>query len=220
MSKAQEAMDEAMREAQRLSQMIAEEEARKTKVPDTASSTTLNDDTSESTTQGIVTPTSSQSETVAEGDTTDLGISNVPSQKPSQVGPPSPTKAAEEAHQQEVKRAFTSFDQIIPKQPPTALMSNPPPPLTLHNCKIAIFDDSAPGEKGVIKSKPTAEYLIQIEPASNHYSGWMTVRKYTDLETLHEVLRRIAAITGSAGFTEVHTALPAWKGHTKSSILE
>ncbi|KAF2272226.1 uncharacterized protein EI97DRAFT_426739 [Westerdykella ornata] len=216
-SKAQEAMDEAMREAQRLSQMIADEEARKLKEQECALTASLHDDKSESTTQGVVTPTSSQSETLGYSDAADLGISNVPAQTPSQINASSPTKA-EDSPKQEAKRAFTSFDQIVPNQPPTALMANPPPPLTLHNCKISIFDDSVPGEKGNIKSKPTAEYLIQIEPASNHYSGWMTVRKYTDLETLHEVLRRIANITGTFGFTEAHSTLPVWKGHTKSSL--
>lgn len=222
-SKAQEAMDEAMREAQRLSQMIADEEAKRLKEQQNPSTSSLNDDKSESTTQGIVTPTSSQSETLVDNDATDLGISNLPSQPSSQVGPPSPTKVAEESPKQEVQRSFTSFDQLVPNQPPTALMANAPavekpPPLTLHNAKIAIFDDAMPGEKGTIKSKPNVEYLIQIEPASHHHSGWMTARKYTDLETLHEVLRRIAAITGTFGFTESHAALPAWKGHTKASL--
>ncbi|KAF2259463.1 hypothetical protein CC78DRAFT_562631 [Lojkania enalia] len=223
-SKAQEAMDEAMREAQRLSQMIAEEDARKLRESQNASSSTLNDDHSESATQGIATPTSSQSDTLHDNDVTDLGISNVPPQSSSQVGPPSPTKAPEEPPKQEIRHAFTSFDQLVPNQPPTALMANPPPaekppPLTLHNSKISIFDDSVPGEKATIKSKPNIDYLIQIEPSSHHHSGWMTARKFIDFETLHEVLRRIAAITGTTGFTEAHSTLPAWKGHTKPSLV-
>lgn len=216
-SKAQEAMDDAMREAQRLSEMIAEENARKLREHGNTTSPSPNDDRSETTTQGMATPTSSESETLADGDVRDLGISNISSQASSQLGPPSPTKSVEEPPKQEVKRPFTSFDQIIPRESPTALNANPPP-LTLYNCKIAIFDDSAPGDKGLMKSKPMAEYLIQIEPASNHYSGWMTVRKYSDLETLHEVLRRIAPITGTTGFTEAHGDLPAWRGQTKASL--
>jgi hypothetical protein len=219
-SDAQEAMDDAMHEAQRLSQLIAEEDARrlKEKKQQNASTSTLNDDQSENTTQGIVTPTSSQSETLTENDVGDLGISALPSQSPSYVSSPSPTNQSEEAPKEESKAAFTSFDQLIQKQPPTALMATPPPPLTLHNSNIAIFDDAMPGEKTVIKSKPAAEYLIQIEPASQYHSGWMTARKYTDLETLHEVLRRIAAVAGATGFVEAHAALPSWKGHTKASL--
>ena len=221
-SQAQDAMDEAMREAQRLSQMIAEEEARKLKEQN-ASSSSLIDDKSESTTQGIVTPTSSQSETLVDNDAIDLGISNLSSRSSSQVAPASPARLPEEPPKQEIQKSFTSFDQLVPNQPPTALLANPPtiekpPPLTLHNCSISIFDDAMPGEKSIIKNKPTVEYLIQIEPSSHHHSGWMTARKYSDLETLHEVLRRIAAITGTTGFTEAHAALPVWKGHTKASL--
>lgn len=222
MSKAQEAMDDAMREAQLLSQMIAEEDAKRLKEQQgqSASTSTLNDDQSESTTQGIVTPSSSGSE--AHGDT-DLGISGLSRRSMSEAAPTSPPKASEEPPKEEAKKAFTSFDQLVLPQPPTALMDSPapaekPPPLTLHNSTMSIFDDSMPGEKGTIKSKPMAEYLIQIEPKSSHHSGWMTARKYSEFETLHEVIRRIAAITGSAAFSEAHATLPTWKGHTKASL--
>ncbi|KAF1830386.1 hypothetical protein BDW02DRAFT_534204 [Decorospora gaudefroyi] len=224
MSKAQEAMDDAMREAQLLSQMIAEEDAKRLKEQkQSTSTTTLNDDQSESTTQGMVTPTSSESEAHADIEPTDLGISGISARSLSEVSTSSPQKVSEEPPKQEPKKAFTSFDQLVLPQPPTALMDNPPPaerppPLTLHNSTMSIFDDSMPGEKGNIKNKPTAEYLIQIEPKSNHHSGWMTARKYAEFETLHEVIRRIAAITGTTGFNEAHATLPAWKGHTKASL--
>lgn len=225
-SKAQEAMDDAMREAQRLSQMIAEEDAKRLREQNaqSASTSTLNDDQSESTTQGIVTPTSSASDTHTDHDLVDLGISGLSSPPMSAVAPSPPYKSAEElAKEEETKKAFTSFDQLVLPQPPTALMDNPtpterPPPLTLHNSTMSIFDDSMPGEKGNIKSKPTAEYLIQIEPKSSHHTGWMTARKYSEFETLHEVMRRIAAITGTTGFSEAHPTLPGWKGHTKASL--
>jgi hypothetical protein len=224
-SRAQDAMDEAMREAQRLSQMIAEDDAKRVKdPPQSMSSSTLMDDQSESTTQGIVTPTSSQSETQGDNDIVDLGISNLSHHIPAHIAPSSPERTPEqEEPKQEMQRSFTSFDQIISNKPPTALLANPPPverppPLTLYNAKMSIFDDAMPGEKATIKNKPTVEYLIQIEPSSHHHSGWMTARKFTDFETLHEVIRRIAAITGTTGFTEAHPSLPAWKGHTKESF--
>ncbi|KAF3007542.1 hypothetical protein E8E13_006482 [Curvularia kusanoi] len=220
-SRAQDAMDEAMQEAQRLSRMIAEEDAKRLKSLDESTSS-LNDDQSASTTQGIVTPTSSQSEATAEGETTGLGISAPMTQSASQVAsstlPPS-TEAA--------KKGFTSFDQLLGNNPPTALLDDDdegrptqtrPPPLTLYNSTVSIFDDSMPGEKGIIRNKPNAEYLIQIEPSSHHHSGWMTARTYAEFETLHEVIRRIATITGATGFVEAHAQLPAWKGHTKPSL--
>ena len=227
-SRAQEAMDEAMKEAQRLSQMIADEDAKRLKESHNTSSSTLNDDQSESTTQGIVTPTSSQSETHPDNEVTDLGISGLSSlsgQSHTQMAPRSSPKLSEESDQprQAAQQPFTTFDQILPNNPPTALMASPPqlerpPPLTLHNSKISIFDDAMPGEKTVMKNKPTVEYLIQIEPASHHHSGWMTAKKFNEFEALHEVIRRIAAITGQTGFNEAHPALPAWKGLTKASF--
>lgn len=224
-SRAQDAMDEAMQEAKRLSQMIAEEDAKRLRNQQnqSASTSTLNDDQSESTTQGIVTPTSSQSETPAESEVNDLGISGLSTRSFSEAAPAVSPEPIDESPKQEVKRAFTSFDQLLPNNPPTALMSNAPPvdappPLTLHNATMSIFDDSVPGEKGTIKNKPNTEYLIQIEPKSHHHSGWMTARKYAEFETLHEVIRRIAAITGTTGFTEAHASLPQWKGHTKASL--
>lgn len=220
-SRAQQAMDDALLEAQRLSQMIAEEDAKRVKNQASTSTSSLNDDQSESTTQGIVTPTSSQSETLVDTDTSALGISNLSTQSPSEINPPSSDKNPETPPKKDVTRSFTSFDQLVPQKPATALMDNPPPappPLTLYNAKLTIFDDSQPGEKGVIKNKPMAEYLISIEPSVNYYTGWMSAKKYTDFETLHEVLRRIAPITGTTGFVETHKDLPTWKNHTKASL--
>lgn len=222
-SQAQQAMDDAMMEAQRLSQMIAEEDAKRLKEQLHPSNTSLTDDQSESTTQGIVTPTSSQSETLAENESmTTFESSNAFTQSPSQSSTQLTNAVPEPTRKTETKQSFTSFDQILPpSNGPTALMDDPPPappPLTLHNCKITIFDDAQPGEKSVIRSKPMVEYLIQIEPALDYYKGWMSAKKYSDLETLHEVLRRIAPITGSTGFTEAHKELPTWKNHTKPSL--
>ncbi|CAK7201953.1 hypothetical protein SEUCBS139899_004669 [Sporothrix eucalyptigena] len=129
------------------------------------------------------------------------------------------TPAAEPAAQ------FTSFDQLVPpareedessdneganKQPT-------PPPLTLHNASITIHDEPVT-DKGRIKGRPTWDFLIQIEPANAHYPGWMIVRKYADFEKLHEVLRRIATISGATAFTEQHGVLPNWKVHTRGSL--
>lgn len=221
-SKAQEAMDEAMQEAQRLSRLIAEEDAKRLKSLDESTSS-LTDDQSASTTQGVLTPSSSQSEATAEGDALGLGISASSAPSHSHTAPAAPASPPKVVEEQ--KKAFTSFDQLLGNNPPTALLDDDerpaqmrPPPLTLYNSTMSIFDDSMPGEKGIIRSRPNVEYLIQIEPSSHHHSGWMTARKYAEFETLHEVIRRIAAITGTTGFTEAHPDLPAWKGHTKPSL--
>jgi hypothetical protein len=206
-NKAEEAMDEAMREAQRLSQLIAEEDAKKS--IDEPSTVFSSGDISETTTQGIMTPSSSQG---------DAEESSKPEASKSSPAINS-TRQSEDS-----KKPFTSFDQMLPVTSPTALASpeeklrlKPPPVLTLHNASINIFDDASPGNKTVMRSKPNVDYMIQIEPTSSSFPGWMIVRKYTDFETLHEVLRRISVITGTR-FTDSHSNLPSWKNNTKHAL--
>lgn len=206
-NKAEEAMDEAMKEAQRLSQLIAEEEAKKSATEPSAVSSS--GDVSETTTQGIMTPSSSQ------GDVDEAMKSDATRTSPS----PNSTREPEDS-----KKPFTSFDQILPATSPTALSNQedklrlkPPPVLTLFKASINIFDDASPGNRTVMRSKPNIDYMIQIEPTSSSFPGWMIVRKYTDFETLHEVLRRISVITGTR-FTDSHADLPSWKNNTKSTL--
>ena len=114
---------------------------------------------------------------------------------------------------------FTSFDQIVPQ---TSEDDNDEGvlerrALTLHNASFTLHDDMM-GEKGKIRGKPNWDYLIQVEPTVAGHSGWMIVRRYSDFETLHEILRRIATITGATAFTELHKELPSWKIHTRESL--
>lgn len=196
-SRAEEAMDEAMQEAKRLSEMIAAEEAKRIHA---------NDDhvSSGTTTGGEPTPTSSQS---------DLGtLVNGPGLSP-----------GDETAQEPIS-AFTNFDQLLNSQPPTALQpghtrhQSVVPPLTLHNASISIFDDAMPGEKGILRSKPTIDYLLQVEPATPQHPGWMIARKYADFETLHEVLRRISVVSGVPEFAARHNAIPQWKNRSKETL--
>ena len=202
-SRAEDAMEEAMREAKRLSELIAAEEAKKVPSHNHASSST-------DSTSAIATPTSSRDDLSAIIESSDLPIDQ------NGVIPP-----VDEPKVSEPVRSFTSFDQIISSQQPTALQSSTSyvtPPLTLHNASVSIFDESLPGEKGSLRSKPTAEYLLQVEPATSQHPGWMIARIYADFETLHEVLRRISVISGVAAFAESHQTLPTWKNQTKAKL--
>ncbi|PPJ57937.1 hypothetical protein CBER1_09711 [Cercospora berteroae] len=218
MSRAEEAMDEAMREAKRLTELMIEEDNRRAqqeKEKDTSASASASNiaDSAEGSTQGVPTPTSSESELDRQSeDTGSIADSSV-------------TAESKHSHASTPSTQFTSFDQIVPKVQPTVLSDSPTaetpikkaPVLTLHNAKISIFDDSIPGERASIKAKPNNDLLVQIEPANSAFPGWMIVRRYADFETLHEVLRRISIITGSH-FTEKHNELPKWKTHTKASL--
>lgn len=200
LSRAESAMEEAMQEAKRLSELIAAEEASKKQNADGSMS-------SANTTLGQMTPTSSQSELDR--------FSDDPPSNPAD-GNVITTQSSEP------ESSFTSFDQIISRgrsstlqSDSSGLRSSPVAPMTLHNAKISIFDD---GEKASTRAKPTAEYLLQIEPVSSHHPGWMIARKYADFETLHEVLRRISVVSGVPRFAQKHGILPSWKSLTKSSL--
>ncbi|KYK60308.1 PX domain-containing protein [Drechmeria coniospora] len=114
---------------------------------------------------------------------------------------------------------FTSFDQIVPPAQGDGSEEDAPAkvPLTLYNAAFTLSDDST-NDSSRIRTKPTWDYLIQVEPSSASYPGWMIVRRYSDFETLHEIVRRIATISGATAFTELHRALPNWKIHTRESL--
>lgn len=217
-SRAEEAMDEAMQEAKRLTQMMIEEDQRRAAEEQAKSSalSSSEDISSASNTHGAPTPTSSQSDRDRQEAETAAWGEDTTAQLPQAMEPARPATPTS-------KQPFTSFDQMLPNQQPTALSGSlektrlEPPQLTLLNASINIFDDSMPGERASIKAKPTADYLIQIEPSNSAFPGWMIARKYADFEVLHEVLRRISVITG-AKFTETHAELPKWKVHTKASL--
>lgn len=205
-SKAEDAMEEAMQEAKRLTELIAAEEARRNR----EASGTADDAASSSGTMTAndPTPTSSESDLAASTYTLENNL----------VDSPLPASSATAAP------SFTTFDQILPNQPATALQANSHynipvvPALTLHNASIFILDDEQPGEKATLRSKPTVDYLIQVEPPTSQHPGWMIPRKYSDFETLHEVLRRISVISGVDAFAEGHSTIPTWKNRTKAAL--
>lgn len=114
---------------------------------------------------------------------------------------------------------FTNFDQIVPQGRESTDSEEPrrQAPLTMHNASITILDDPGNG-KEKLRARPGWEYLIQIEPASSQHPGWMAMKTYPQFETLHESLRRLAAISGATAFLEAHATFPAWKQHTRSSL--
>ncbi|KIX06099.1 uncharacterized protein Z518_04073 [Rhinocladiella mackenziei CBS 650.93] len=217
-SRAEEAMQEAMREAQRLNEMIAEDEARRKHglVP------SEHEETSSVTTDaGMATPTSSDSDRNRQGERStesstvfDIDGNAIASSRPS----PSKEQAS-----------FTDFDQLgdciqTPVQPVSVA---PPPaevmvamPLTLYNASLTIMDLSDGPERSSFKQKPNNEYLLQIEPASQRYPGWMVTRRYADFEPLHKTLTTIARLSGVPEFGQQYPTLPGWKGQTSSGLLQ
>lgn len=235
LSKADEEL-EAMEEIKRLNQMIVDEDARRSKssfeAPDLASPAPETQDPGHkrSATEALERLPSEFRQTAAESDIPNGQVdtqvsaqSDSASSRTDNIPTPlTPLSTQGSARQtpsppRNSVSQFTSFDQIVPpaqdgaddvEEPPK------PPPLTLHQATITILDE--PG--GRVRTKPTWDYLVQIEPATTHYPGWMIVRKYSDFERVHEVLRRIATISGVTAFVEHHAELPSWKNHTRTSL--
>lgn len=93
------------------------------------------------------------------------------------------------------------------------------PPFTLHGAYVSVEDVSNQNEKATIKSKPTSEYLLQIEPFATRSTGWMVFRKYADFEPLHETLATIARLNRIHAFMDQQPILPPWKGQTKEGLM-
>lgn len=99
-----------------------------------------------------------------------------------------------------------------------SLVSHGTSPLTLFGASVSVDDGSEPGEKGIIRSKPSWDYLLQIEPMSSNRSGWMVFRKYADFESLHETLAIISRLNRIHGFSDRYPILPPWKGQAKHAL--
>ncbi|KAF5567705.1 PX domain-containing protein [Fusarium phyllophilum] len=224
LSKAEEEMDEAMQEMKRMNEMIAEEEARRKRTSVVSFHDSPNDsnnagkrlsgapDLSAATKHDVPLP----SATSTEGFSSKSDIVQTP------VTPRSPmdSSSPESSPRRSDGTRFTSFDQIVPPGQVADEGEEDAPrkaPLTLHNATITLHDDT-PGEPNRIRSKPNWDYWVQVEPSATAYPGWMIVRRYADFEPLHEILRRIANISGATAFTELHKDLPDWKLHTRESL--
>lgn len=89
----------------------------------------------------------------------------------------------------------------------------------LYGASVIVDDVSLPGDRTAIKAKPTTEYMLQIEPASTRYPGWMIFRKYQDFEYLHEGLSTLSRYH-HVPFLDAHPVLPSYRDQTKSSLAK
>lgn len=205
-SRAEEAMEEAMQEAQRLTQLMIDEDARRArKSLDKARNS---DEISSTSTTNTQTPTSSQGNAATEGQMRALIAS-------------SQTTAVELPPQEAVltpPAQFTNIDPLSLLESPTAARRKVEV-LTLYRASISIFDDSDPSDRRPLRVQPEVEYLVQVEPRSAQHPGWMFPRSYEDFKTLHEIIRRIAVISG-LNFTEDHASLPNWRNASPSQLRE
>jgi hypothetical protein len=218
-SRAEEAMQEAMLEAKRLNEMIAEDDARKQR----DATIMENEDALSSTTTepGMATPTSSDSDRTRHGD-----MSVESSRTLDQSGDASPPRSATSSYVgtlDEFGQGLSSRASLAQQPTYTSPPSMEAPAvlsLTLHNAQITLHDDSDPKEKSLLRQKPMGEYLLQIEPSSSRFPGWMIARRYADFEALHESIRRIAVVSGVPEFAQKYATLPGWKGLSRMHLRQ
>ncbi|KAI5812756.1 PXA domain-containing protein [Pyronema omphalodes] len=238
LSRAEAEMAKALEEAREMNRMIDEEESRKhqsTEYPSSSRSTEATPDAStNSSSSNLLSTINSipeEAQAFSPPRTPEPEPYSLP-QPPPPVSPgptPGPTPAPAPAPRPAPRRipsfssfrrdsSFVSFDQITentPRENPlyrahVSLEDLTPPPV---NNPYSLTSDSK-----TLRSKPAAEYLLKVEPPNNIVPGWLVVRKYTDFENLHEVLKRIAAISGNDTFRRHHIDIPTWRNESMASL--
>lgn len=193
------ATEEAIKEAKRLSAMIAAQDSQRQDLQQT-----INEDRRDSVPDG--TDDSSSAEAL---DQVDDSVS----------GNDKHILDTSESLFQRKQRRLSSSPSIPSSSRSTSEIIQEPT-LILHGAFVSVNVESEPGEKTLIRSKPTSNYLIQVEPTSTRFSGWMTFKKYADFESLHETLEAISRLNKLWGFTETHPTLPTWKGNTRQALAQ
>ncbi|KAK2597481.1 hypothetical protein QQS21_005951 [Conoideocrella luteorostrata] len=229
LSRADEELEEAMEEMKRMNAMMARDG--KHKLRDTLNLSPSEKPPNRSlefvseTLESVKKPPESSEDSADKSSTRGTSTDGFSSRGEAENAPLTPRSTLDSSSQpsspqQSGDQPFTTFDQIVPavqSQADETEEEGPrKAPLTLHNASFTLHDD--PGDNGKIRAKPHWDYLIQVEPSSSAHTGWMIVRRYSDFETLHEIMRRIAAISGATAFTELHKELPKWKIHTRESL--
>lgn len=227
LSKADEEVEVAIEEMKRMSGVVEEDGRRSmTNDPSAISKQSMDPFSADEAASNRTTGTSAQHSTppLTQGRSSPFGTSVDGTSEPT-FTPVTPRSTMDTSSQKSSSpkpgsrdsQQFTNFDQIVSSEP--ELLEDDAPkkaPLTLHNASFTLHDD--PGDTAKIRNKPNWDYLIQVEPSSAGYPGWMIVRRYSDFETLHEILRRIATVSGATAFTELHKELPSWKIHSRESL--
>jgi PXA domain/Sorting nexin C terminal/PX domain len=113
----------------------------------------------------------------------------------------------------------TSYEQNLSETKNTEHDADDTTIYILYGASVLVDDGSVPGDKVTMKAKPTTEYMLQIEPASTRYPGWMIFRKYQDFEHLHKGLETLSRYH-HVSFLETHASLPGYRDQTKSSLAK
>ncbi|KAL4986856.1 PXA domain-containing protein [Aspergillus falconensis] len=205
-SKVDQATEEAMLEAKRLSDMIAEQN-----IPKHTEQTTQNDIRAKCDTRDddIVVANAGAESSVEE----QQSIAAIEAYSSSSA------QDAQDVKSREPGDSLTSPSlQSMETIPSSSLGSiDISPASTLFHASVTVDDGCDSRDKATLRSKPTSNYLIQVEPHSGRSSGWMVFKRYADFEAIHETLVTIARLN-QLRFGESHPLVPPWKGRTHQDL--
>ncbi|RMD43359.1 hypothetical protein DV735_g1750, partial [Chaetothyriales sp. CBS 134920] len=223
LSRAEDAMEDALKEVERMNAMIAEEEEARRQKGSGASDHrhTPSSVASLSAEAGPNTPTSSDSE-LNRVSTRSRSVSYILDAEGNAITSPlsSPTKQSIDlissqlpARSEESLLSRQSVDsQAQPLDAPAVI------PLTLHRAFITIMDLGDGDENVIMKKEPTyIDFLVQIEPASSRFPGWMVMKRYADFVKLHDRLMTYARV-GVPQFTVQNSEIPSWRGIARRTL--
>ncbi|KAL4761885.1 PX domain protein [Aspergillus foveolatus] len=88
---------------------------------------------------------------------------------------------------------------------------------SLFRASVTVDDGCDSRDMSALRTKPTSNYLIQVELHSGRSSGWMVFKKYADFESIHETLVTIARLN-QLHFGESYPLVPLWKGRTHQAL--
>ncbi|RMZ82298.1 hypothetical protein DV738_g1708, partial [Chaetothyriales sp. CBS 135597] len=226
LSRAEEAMEDAMKEVERMNAMIAEEEeARRQKGSGAASDHRHTPSSAASLSAEAVpnTPTSSDSEQ-NRSTTRSRSVSYLLDAEGNAITSPlaSPTKQSIDLITSQLPLPARSEENLLPQQ---SVDTQSPPleapaaiPLTLHRAFITIMDLGDGDENVIMKKEPTyIDFLVQIEPASSRFPGWMVMKRYADFVKLHDRLMTYARV-GVPQFTVQNSEVPSWRGIARRTL--
>ncbi|KAJ5815288.1 hypothetical protein N7474_007065 [Penicillium riverlandense] len=138
-----------------------------------------------------------------------------PAERPPEVNQPLEISTLGADNPQESVAGTVKSDGGVNASQPT---SPSLPHLTLHGALVLVDYSSTANDKGTIKSRPSGDYMLQVEPASSGSTGWMVFRKYSDFQSLHEMLETVSRLNRIQAFSERYPTLPHWKGKTRQGL--
>ncbi|KPI40028.1 uncharacterized protein AB675_11274 [Cyphellophora attinorum] len=222
-SRAEEAMQQAMQEAERMNAMIAEDEARRKRESNLAESVdTLS--TANTDGPGLATPTSSDS---------DRNQSERFSTRPTRTsfifdseGNAIQSASASPSRNQglfldgAMESVEAPIDMLHPETSMGISATDGAGDELRRLSRTCIFLHMGDGDdRAALRKEPKDDmYMIQIEPASSKFPGWMVTRAYTDFTKIHPTLLTIAKISGVPEFSQQYPELPSWKGVARRSF--